>query len=249
MATFENWLEDMPQQFQNKKNIEIFIRAFSKQIDELLQVFDDLNEQTVLDKATGQNLKYVGDILSTSVKEAQTILKKANDDEITDETYRKVLQYKAIQNNCDCTYYDIMDSISLLWDTDKIKYVEKIEKPATIYITLPNVSIDGIDPALGRVLAIKPSGVAMIYSNGYVTGVNLSGIERAKMLQMFLRTIGVKIEEIVTPSCVISCGNIEKVQETVTANIIVWKDYWVLDGAYMLDGTRILDAKKTEEDL
>ena len=247
MTTLESWLEDIPQQFRNKKNIEVFMRAFSKQIDELLQVFDDLKNKTTLDNATGENLKYVGDILSTSKKEAQMILKAANDDVITDETYRKVLQYKAIQNNCDCTYYDIIESIRLLWDTDKIKYVEKSEKPATIYIELPNVNIDGIDPAIGRVLAIKPSGVAMIYSNSYVTGVNISGIEKARMFKMLMRAVGVTIEESVTTDSILFCFDNVEIKEEVTADIILWKDYWVLDGTYMLDGIKILDAKKTEE--
>ncbi len=247
MATLERWLADIPSQFCNKKNIEIFIRAFSKQIDELLQVFDDLKSKTTLENATGQNLKYIGDILSTSVKEAQTILKEANDYEVIDETYRKVLQYKAIQNNCDCTYYDIMDSIGLLWNTDIIKYVEKPEKPATIYIELPEVSIDGIDPAIGRILAIKPGGVAMIYSNSYVTGLNISGIEKARMLKMLMRTVGVTIEESVTSDSMLFYLDNAEIKEEVTADIILWKNWWVLDGTYMLDGTKILGAKKTEE--
>ena len=90
--TYDNWLEELPHQFQQKKNIDILIKAFSRQMDELLQVFEDMKTETSLQTATGQNLKYLGDVLSTSMKDAQDILMTASNDEITDEVYRKVLQ-------------------------------------------------------------------------------------------------------------------------------------------------------------
>ena len=132
--------------------------------------------ETTLDNAKGQNLRYVGDILSTSIYEAQSILMAVDNSEITDETYRKVLQYKALQNNCNCTYYDIMESINLLWDAKNAKYVEDEERPASIYIELEDASIDGVDPAIGRVLAIKPAGVAMIYAVGYLESIDTNEV-------------------------------------------------------------------------
>lgn len=243
--THDEWLRELPQQFQNKKNIEILIGAFSEQIDELKQVFEDLKFATTLEKAAGQNLRYIGDIMSMSLKDAQSILRAASEAEITDETYRKVLQYKAIQNSCDCTYYDIMDTISLLWDTSNVKYTEKPENPATIYIEMPEASIEGMDPAIGRVLAIKPGGVAMIYSNGFVTGVNISGIEKARVPRMVMG-VGVKEETSFVQSATVGM-KIEGSTERAEASMYFMTESFFLDGSSLLDGTKYLGNEKVEE--
>lgn len=245
METLRNWINDLPQQFQGKRNIEILLGAFAKQMDELCKVYEDLKTKTTLDNAEGQNLRYIGDIYSLTTKDAHEILYKASAGDITDETYRKILQYKALQNNCDCTYYDIMDSINLLWDTDKIKYVETTDNPATIYIELPDVSIDGMDPALGRILAIKPSGVAMIYSNGYTVNVNMSGLEKAKVPGINMLLPIKESEDMEFKSLSLAMGT--KLEETITATLIIWNDFWMLDGKVLLDGSKTLGAAKTEE--
>lgn len=243
--TLHNWLEDIPQQFQGKKNIEVLLNAFAKQIDELYQVYEDLKTKTTLDNATGQSLKYAGDILSMTTKEAQSILKLAGTGVITDETYRKVLQYQALKNNCDCTYEDIMDSIKILWDTESIKYVEDPEHPATIYIALPEVDIDGIDPAIGRVLAIKPGGVAMIYSVDYLTRVNISGIEKVSLPKVIVTTPVDNSNVATVPKLQITSKVVN--EENVTVSLVTASNLWFLDGSYMLDGTKTLNADKTEE--
>ena len=183
--------------------------------------------------------------MATSMKEAQTILKDVSNDEITDETYRKVLQYKSLKNSCDCTYSDIMESISLLWDSDTINYVEPEERPATVFITLPEAKMDSIDPAVGRVLAIKPAGVAMLYTVDYVAGVNISGIEKAQLPKIIMKIPGVKISNELIPgiSVLVDVQN----TENIDASIVIYYCYWTLDGTYSLDGTKKLNAKKTEE--
>lgn len=245
MMTLRNWMNDLPQQFQGKRNIEILLAAFAKQMDELLQVYEDLKTETTLENARGQNLKYIGDIFSLSTKEAHSILRTASTSDITDETYKKILMYKALQNNCDCTYYDIMDSIYMLWDTDKIKYVESPEKPATIYIEMPEVSVDGIDPSIGRVLAIKPAGVAIIYANGYAESINISGIEKAKVEQIVLSTSMQNLEENASGS--VSLRAEMKNDEKFGFSIVTTKNCWTLNGEHLLDGTMSLSAEKEEE--
>ena len=242
---YRDWMADIPCQFIGKKNIDILISAFAKQIEELEQVYEDLKTKTSLDTAKGQNLRYVGDIMATSVKEAQTILKDVSNEEIQDETYRKVLQYKALKNSCDCTYSDIMDSINLLWDSNSIKYVEPPERPGTVFITLPEATIDGMDPAVGRVLAIKPAGVAMLYTVDYVAGVNISGIEKTQLPKMIMKIPGVKLANEVIPGISVSV-DVQNEEKTETS-VIIYYSYWVLDGTYSLDGTKKLNAKKTEE--
>ena len=59
----KDWLRDMPIQFIGKKNIEVLIKAFARQMQELDVVFEELNTKTDLDTATGQNLDYVGTII------------------------------------------------------------------------------------------------------------------------------------------------------------------------------------------
>lgn len=243
--TLDNWLSDIPQQFLEKKNIEILISAFSKQMDELYQVYEDLKYATTLENAKGQNLKYIGDIMSTSLKEAQSILMAANNDKITDETYRKILQYKALQNNCNCTYYDIMQSIDLLWDTSNVKYVESPDMPATIYIELPEASIDGVDLAIGRILAIRPAGVAMIYTVGYLATANISGIEKASVPAVIIRSDPIINDENIESNVQYKVDT--KIEETITATIVRSKNLWVLDGTYLLDGTKTLNAERKEE--
>lgn len=239
-----DWIADIPQQFVGKKNIEIFIKAFSKQLEELEHVYEDLKFKTTLENATGQSLRYIGDILSTSTMEAQAILKAVNR-EITDETYRKVLQYKALKNNCDCTYADIMESLDMLWDASMVKYVEDPDKPATIYIALLEAHVDSIDPAVGRVLAIKPAGIAMIYNVNYVAGANISGVEKANVPEIVMVPQWVK-NNIAVVSGVKLQGDIS-INENVTASIISLKNFWMLDGTYLLDGSKMLDAEKIEE--
>ena len=56
MQIVDSWFDDIPQQFLGKKNIEVLIRIFARQLQELQQVFDDLDTKLDLDAATGQNL-------------------------------------------------------------------------------------------------------------------------------------------------------------------------------------------------
>lgn len=243
--TLENWLSDIPQQFLGRKNIEILLSVFSKQMDELYQVYEDLKYATTLDNAKGQNLRYVGDILSTSITEAQSILMSADNSEITDETYRKVLQYKSLQNNCNCTYYDIMESINLLWDARNVKYVEDPERPASIYIALEEASIDGVDPSLGRVLAIKPAGVAMIYAVDYLEDVNISESEKVTVPKIKVKVAPIVHKEDVTQKMQLKANL--KTDEKLTFSVITKESLWLLDGTYMLDGTKRLNAGRMEE--
>jgi len=48
MQIADIWLRDMPQQFQGKHNIEVLVKAFSKQMQELEKVFQDINTMTDL---------------------------------------------------------------------------------------------------------------------------------------------------------------------------------------------------------
>ena len=121
MLIIDEWMRDMPQQFLGKKNIEVLVAAFSRQLQEIRQVFDDMNTKVDLDTAVGQNLDYVGTIIPLSRKEAGE-LAGINDTDpvISDERYRQFLRYKLLVNTNECTYYDLMEGLALLWDVSPI---------------------------------------------------------------------------------------------------------------------------------
>jgi hypothetical protein len=77
MLTADRWIRDLPQQFQEKENIEILIKALARQMDEVEAVLEDVNALTNLETANGINLDYVGDILNLSRKAATEIVRKA----------------------------------------------------------------------------------------------------------------------------------------------------------------------------
>lgn len=157
---FKHWLSDIPHQFLAKKNIEIFIKAFSKQLDEIYQVYQDLNLMTDIDTAVGKNLDYVGTIIPLTRKEAGEMAGIKEDGYImSDDLYRRYLKYKKLVNTNDCTYYDMMEGIKLLWGDYPLLYKEDPEFPATITLTMP-VIYEYTN--LTRIPIIKPAGVGVI---------------------------------------------------------------------------------------
>lgn len=160
MQIVDAWLRDLPQQFQDKHNIDVLISAFSRQLQEVKQMFEDLHTKTDLDVATGQNLDYVGTIIPLTRKEAGELAGKGvTDPVISDDRYRQFLRYKNLVNTNECTYYDLMDGLSLLWDVSPIYYIEDPALPATIILTMPFLKPGGEVVRLGEVPMVKPGGV------------------------------------------------------------------------------------------
>lgn len=160
MAILDEWIEDLPQQFQNKENIETLIRAFSRQIEELLEVFKQLDSLTDLESAVGTNLDMVGDIITLTRKEAGILAGiDVEDPVISDERYRQFLKYQMLVNTNECTYHDLMDGLALLWDVSPIYYKEDPALPAVIILTMPFLTPGGKVVTLGEVPMVKPAGV------------------------------------------------------------------------------------------
>lgn len=247
----KEWLDDIPQQFQGKKNIAILIGAFAKQMEEIQQVFEDINTKTTLEEAVGQNLDYVGNIATLSRKDAHIIMGGDFNAELTDDVYRKVILWKLIKNTCDCTYEDIMGSMSLLWDTENIQYVEDPARPATILLKMPTIDIDGIDSSIGRVLSIKPGGVAIIYTIGYMLALCMTAFEKVEVPEMEIRF------EVPFPCKMLSetsedgidIGVIEmsQTEQFVDVGLTKKRNAWYLNGEYNLDGERLLNSEVYEE--
>ena len=211
MKILYNWLNDLPQQFLEKERIEAVIKAFSKQMEEVNSAFMELETVTDIDSATGKNLDMVGTIVPVSRTEAYNILRKAKETTISDDLYRQVLKYKMLRDTSSCTYYDIVESIRMLWKAGDIHYSEKKDSPATIFISVNDSDIDGVDSMYGRATAIKPAGVKMVYTQGYIGLIDESEIE-----QFWLRAV-----------------------DTYLA-IDFFRHSKLLDGTKLLDGSRLM---------
>ena len=179
----KDWLRDLPMQFLGKKNIEVLIKAFARQMQELDTVFDELNSKTDLDTAIGQNLDYVGTIIPLTRKEAGELAGlNTSLPVISDERYRKYLQYKMLQNTSECTYDDIMKAIEILWDVSRCSYYERQDRPATIFIGLNPIDVEEEDPAKGKPDILKPAGVGFFYTAQYSMAVDESALETVRLM-------------------------------------------------------------------
>lgn len=193
----DDWLKDIPQQFLDKRNIEILVSVFAKQIQELYKVYSDLNLITDLETAFGVNLDYVGTIIPLSRKDASEIAGvKEHDYIMEDKLYRKYLKYKNLVNTSECTYYDIIEGLKLLLGNDaKISYVEKKEHPATIFIRLPIFS--KTEQSVLTVPIVRAAGVGVVVeldlnsNRFYVASAFLSG-ETVSVYPLELENIDVK---------------------------------------------------------
>lgn len=251
MKVSDNWLNDLPHQFQCKKNIEILINAFARQMEEVYAVLDDINTQTDLSTAVGKNLDYIGNIVNLTRKDACVLLRKATTTVITDEVYRKVLLFKIVINTTDCTYEDIMEALSLFWETEDIQYIENIDdRPATIGILLPTYGIDREDPVVGRNLCIKPGGVQINYIVQFHEEICITGLESANMPSVIF-TFGIPyFRGWYLDGTWMLDGNVPligikepyKFGIGYTFRVPIDFDQWFLDGEWMLDGNRKLNV-------
>lgn len=189
MQIADRWLRDMPQQFLGKHNIEVLVKAFAKQLQELQDVFSDLNLKLDLETATGKNLDYVGMILPLSRKEAGELAEiGVTEPVISDERYRRFMKYKILRNTSECTYYDLVAGIELLWKYENIHYIEDSKHPAMIIFETPMLSLDEADPVEFHAnLCIRASGVGVMLRKiyGAVFPVNIQCAEAITFILSF----------------------------------------------------------------
>lgn len=160
-----DWLETLPEQFKNKPNTEVLIKAFSRQLQEAVQMFEDLKTKRSLNDAVGAQLDGIGDIVNLNrMNPSIYTSESARSDD--DERYRMFLKFKAIRNSNNCTYNDIVKAIQLLWNPDIIFYAEHPEDPAAIYISMVGTfSQLQLDMMTRNDLMIKSAGVRMNMSH------------------------------------------------------------------------------------
>lgn len=132
MKMLDDWIDDLPWQFQNQKRINVLIAAFAKQMQEVADMFEELYTLTDIDIAAGKNLDFVGTIIPLSRAEAGEYI--GMNASIDDETYRRVLRSKLARNVNNCTYYDLQETLSQLGSQRKFTYKESTNNPATIIL-------------------------------------------------------------------------------------------------------------------
>lgn len=189
MKIVDRWIRDLPQQFLGKRNIEVLIKAFARQLQELWEVFDELNTQLDLETAEGKNLDYVGTILPLSRKKAGELAENGvAEPVISDERYRRFMKYKILRNTSECTYDDLVTGIELLWKYKNIHYIEDPEHPAMIIFETPMLSLDEKDSVEFHAnLCIRASGVGVMLRKiyGAVFPVNIQCAETITFITGF----------------------------------------------------------------
>ena len=245
MRILDEWLNDIPEQFKRKKNIEILFKAFSRKLEEVKKVFEDINKYTDIDTAIGVNLDGVGDILSLTRRDATEIIREASNYELHDELYRKILKYQKLKLSSECTYDDIMSAILLIWNVKDIRYIEDEKYPDTIFLKLSDVDIDGIDPAIGRVLSIKPAGVAVYYKTAFITQVFFQTHEKFYVSGIQLAIGGFNSKEDIKAALEVAFK--VNIPEKFISTVVTRKELWRLNGEYKLDGVKLLNAIEKEE--
>ncbi len=178
MSTYDDWIANIPFQFRDKPNISAIIKAFSKQLDAVKAVNRQLTEAVDIDTACGMNLDMIGTIVNVTRKDAHVLMNREMSVVITDEMYRNVLRFQALKNNSDATYADIMKGMYLLWGDAKIKYAEAIREPASIEISIAEITTDETDPALIRPMVIRPGGVKILFRSSYTDKIDMVSWER-----------------------------------------------------------------------
>ena len=129
---------DMPQQFKDKPNIEVLLKALAKQLQEVYQFFADLRDKRSLQTAVGRQLDGIGDIVVLSRDDADMLAGLAERRlAMNDELYREYLLYKIHINTNTCTYLDVYRALKMFWNVSPLYYEERPEWPATMFFSTP----------------------------------------------------------------------------------------------------------------
>lgn len=158
-------LVDLPSQFKDKEKIDGLIYALSRQLNNLRDVYKQLNDVRSLRTAAGKQLDGIGNIAVLTRDEATVLaLKSASFTKMTDDIYRLYLVQKIMANMTNCTYRDIYNAMVILWGKTPIWYSESIDEPATITMTVPALSsFDETSTFLG-LWEIRPAGVQLHFA-------------------------------------------------------------------------------------
>ena len=165
-------------------------------------------------------------------------------------------------NTNECTYYDVIQGIKLIWGTSSpVYYKEKPERPATIFLTMPNQSLDEEYRSFVKTLNIKPAGVSLVYETVYddlmyILYFEIFNVERVRF--SIYEKIAQKIDENGNPLIFVNEKNtvtvgsfIENKKDIENYDIRLTTDInpWFLNGEALLDGSKVLNSKIWKESI
>lgn len=158
----ESFLSNLPEQFKGKANIEGLIGALAAELQEVSEVFRQLNSMRSMETAQGKQLDGIGDIVVLSRSESAGYAGIIDFDVIDDERYRLFLKYKALRNSNTCTFPELMEVCRLLYDAKLLYYTEFEEHPAHFKLMVGAQFNETMLNMLNNTkLTIKPGGVSV----------------------------------------------------------------------------------------
>ncbi len=153
--------DGIPEQFRGHFYMDALLNAFNEELNQLKEVFDELNTERWFDTSIGKQLDGIGDIV---VMSRNTAWKHAGipSIEMTDERYKLFLKWKALKNVSNCTFPQFCEACKLMYAPKYIYYWERKEYPATMFVQIgANIKDEQLEMMKNALLFIKPAGVAL----------------------------------------------------------------------------------------
>lgn len=158
----KSFLGKLPEQFKNKHNIEVLIKAFAEELEEVEKVFQELETLRSIRTAFGKQLDGIGEIVNLTRAESTAYAGVVDFDVLDDERYRLFLMYKALRNANSCTYPELMEICRLLYNAKLLYYKEFDDHPAHFQVMVGAKFDEWMFKMLNNSnLTIKPGGVSV----------------------------------------------------------------------------------------
>lgn len=158
----KSFLGKLPEQFKNKHNIEVLIKAFAEELEEVEKVFQELETLRSIRTAFGKQLDGIGEIVNLTRAESTAYAGVVDFDVLDDERYRLFLMYKALRNANSCTYPELMEICRLLYNAKLLYYKEFDDHPAHFQVMVGAKFDEWMLKMLNNSnLTIKPGGVSV----------------------------------------------------------------------------------------
>lgn len=158
----KSFLGKLPEQFKNKHNIEVLIKAFAEELEEVEKAFQELETLRSIRTAFGKQLDGIGEIVNLTRAESTAYAGVVDFDVLDDERYRLFLMYKALRNANACTYPELMEICRLLYNAKLLYYKEFDDHPAHFQVMVGAKFDEWMLKMLNNSnLTIKPGGVSV----------------------------------------------------------------------------------------
>lgn len=158
----KSFLDKIPEQFKKKHNIEVLMKAFAAELEELVEVFRELETLRAISTAFGEQLDGIGEIVVLSRVDSMAYAGIVDFFVLDDERYRLFLMFKALRNANTCTFPELMEICRLLYNVKLLYYRELNDHPAHFQVMVGAEFQDWMMGMLNNVnLTVKPGGVSI----------------------------------------------------------------------------------------